>query len=54
VQYRRSTLARFPRAIVNSDVGRLSMEAISADLAVIADSANTRLNARLEPPAAGR
>jgi CHASE3 domain sensor protein len=40
------------RAIVNSDVGRLSMEAISADLAAIVDSANTRLNARLERAAA--
>ena len=40
------------RAIVNTDVGRLSMEAISADLAAIIDSANTRLNARLERAAA--
>jgi CHASE3 domain sensor protein len=39
------------RAIVNTDVGRLSMEAISADLAAIVDSANTRLNARLDSPA---
>lgn len=40
------------RAIVNTDVGRLSMEAISADLAAIVDGANTRLNARLEHAAA--
>ena len=40
------------RAVVNTDVGRLSMEAISADLAAIVDSANTRLNARLERAAA--
>ena len=40
------------RAIVNTDAGRLSMEAISADLAAIVDSANTRLNARLERAAA--
>jgi PAS domain S-box-containing protein len=40
------------RAIVNTDAGRLSMEAISADLATIVDGANTRLNARLERAAA--
>jgi PAS domain S-box-containing protein len=40
------------RAVVDTDVGRSSMEAVSADLAAIVDSANTRLNARLERAAA--
>ena len=35
------------KAIVNTDVGRLSMEAVTADLAAIAEAANARLNARL-------
>jgi signal transduction histidine kinase len=36
------------KAIVNTDAGRLSMEAISADLASITDAATVRLNARLD------
>jgi signal transduction histidine kinase/ActR/RegA family two-component response regulator len=40
------------KAIVGTDVGRLAMEAISADLAVIVDAENARLNARLERAAA--
>ncbi len=40
------------KAVVNTDVGRLAMEAISADLAAIMDAADTRLNARLDRAAA--
>jgi len=36
------------RAIVNTEVGRVTMEAIIGDLASIIDAANARLNARLE------
>jgi len=36
------------RAIVNTEVGRLTMEAISGDLASIMNAANARLNARLQ------
>jgi methyl-accepting chemotaxis protein len=35
------------KAIVDTDIGRLSMEAISADLTAITEAANARLNARL-------
>ena len=40
------------KAIVNTDAGRLSMEAISADLQSIRDAASARLNARLRRAAA--
>jgi CHASE3 domain sensor protein len=40
------------KAIVNTDAGRLSMEAISADLQSIRDAASARLNARLQRAAA--
>ena len=40
------------RAIVNTNAGRLSMEAVSADLASIMDAANARLSTRLERAAA--
>jgi PAS domain S-box-containing protein len=40
------------KAIVNTDAGRLSMEAISADLQSIGDAASARLNARLQRAAA--
>jgi signal transduction histidine kinase/CheY-like chemotaxis protein len=40
------------RAIVNTEVGRLTMEAISGDLASIMNAANARLNARLQDAAA--
>ena len=36
------------KGIVNTDAGRLSMDAISADLASITDAATARLNARLD------
>jgi signal transduction histidine kinase/ActR/RegA family two-component response regulator len=36
------------KAIVNTDVGRSSMEAITADLVAVMDGANARLNTRLE------
>jgi transcriptional regulator with PAS, ATPase and Fis domain len=39
------------KVIVNTDVGRINMEAISADLAAIIDSASARLNARLDSAA---
>ena len=40
------------KAIVNTDAGRLSMEAISADLQSIRDAASARLTARLQRAAA--
>jgi len=40
------------KAIVNTDAGRLSMEAISADLSSIMDAATAQLNARLDRAAA--
>jgi signal transduction histidine kinase/ActR/RegA family two-component response regulator len=36
------------KTIVNTDAGRLSMEAVTADLTLIMDAADVRLNARLE------
>ncbi len=40
------------RGMVNTEVGRLSMEAVTGDLASIMDAANARLNARIEGAAA--
>ena len=40
------------KTIVTTDVGRLSMEAISADLATIMDAAEARLNSRFDSAAA--